>query len=569
MIDKTKVNFKIFVEDQNSDKDKDNDTNIKNIANEFPVLDKPIIGIYNIPGGIGHWTSFAILKDEKDQVVLLYKDSMGGDYPKDIQKVAEMYSNNQTVKPIVNNSKEQGGHLTSKGVDVNCGIYALKNAEIIYKNIIDPTTAINFIRNFKEYTFSSREEADEARKNEFAKKYVIGTYNKLLNQELQDIIKQSIHHRHESELKSINNLLNTTLQFISTPEIAGCEILDYNSAFSITNHNKPNLYLEISNIQQESEKYKYEYHISTPTNYATTAEKFLQNSNFNIEKKENITGGVRYTVTSNEIEKIPNWSEEDFKEVKKAHESDDLKNKIINEMLPTALDVDLNSLVEIKEIINAEEGKKKEQLKADIKLSQDIATPSDNIFNKDTQISPQKLSTLSHNWLNISSFQPFGSSFQDTPSPAAINDIESNEMSSKPNSIEELQSRSSSSSQDLLSRNSSEEELVFSRPVLPNKRKHSSSENEELTLSDSEDELSSSSVKKQLNKKHKASNFGEVMPILFELVKNLKFSNLTCVEKENLTNLLLQEELNVNGKYNLTERLAAVKWRKSRYERRN
>ncbi|MCX4083812.1 hypothetical protein N7281_02840 [Rickettsia hoogstraalii] len=105
MIDKTKVNFKIFVEDQNSDKDKDNDTNIKNIANEFPVLDKPIIGIYNIPGGIGHWTSFAILKDGKDQVVLLYKDSMGGDCPKDIQKAAEMYSNGQTVKPIVNKLK--------------------------------------------------------------------------------------------------------------------------------------------------------------------------------------------------------------------------------------------------------------------------------------------------------------------------------------------------------------------------------------------------------------------------------------------------------------------------------
>lgn len=282
-------------------------------------------------------------------------------------------------------------------------------------------------------------------------------------------------------------------------------------------------------------------------------------------------------------------------------------------MLTTALDVDLNSLVEIKEIINAEERKKKEQLKADIKLSQDIATPSDNIFNKDTQISPQKLSTSSHNWLNSSSFQPFGSSPQDTPSPAAINDIESNEMSSKPNSIEELQSRSSSSSQDssssekklVFNRNniifdlsssntntdkikrdnddvknsknellssSIEEELVFSRPVLPtdnesprksssintNKRKHSSSENEELTLSDSEDELSSSSVKKQLNKKPKVSNFGEVMPLLFDLVKNLKFSNLTRVEKENLTNLLLQEELSVNGKYNLNERLVTV-----------
>ncbi|QQV75303.1 hypothetical protein H6P87_00856 [Rickettsia tillamookensis] len=647
LIDKTKVNFKIFVEDQNSDQDKDNDTNIKNIQNEFPLLDKPIIGIYNIPGGIGHWTSFAILKDEKDQVVLLYKDSMGGDCPKDIQKAAEMYSNGQTVKPIVNNSKEQGGHLTNKGVDVNCGIYALKNAEIIYKNIIDPTTAINFIHNFNEYKFSSREEADEARKNEFAKKYVIGTYNKLLNQELQDIIKPLIHHRHESELKSINNLLNTTLQSISTSEIAGCEILDYNSAFSITKHNEPKLYLELSNIQQESEKYKYEYHISTPMNYAETAEKFLQNSNFNIEKKQDITGGVRYIVTSNEIEKMPTWSVEDFNDVKKAHENDDLKNEII-EILPAALNVDLSSLVEIKEIINAEERKKKEQLKAGTKLNQDIVTPSDSTPNQDTQTPPQKLSTLSHdnsnseeelvinrrNWLNISSFQPPDNraqssllqSPQDTPSSIAINDIESDEMSSTPNSIEELQSRSSSSSQDLLSRNSSEEELVFNRnniifdlsssntntdkikrdnddvkndknellsnsklpskssnssqdllssssseqelifnrSILPidielpsknssintNKRKHSSSENEELTLGGIEDESPSSNVEKQSSKKPKATDLN--------LPKNLKFSNLTRLEKENLTNLLLQEELNVNGKYNLTERLAAV-----------
>ncbi|KJV62343.1 hypothetical protein APHACPA_1367 [Rickettsia amblyommatis str. Ac/Pa] len=41
-----------------------------------------------------------------------------------------------------------------------------------------------------------------------------------------------------------------------------------------------------------------------------------------------------------------------------------------------------------------------------------------------------------------------------------------------------------------------------------------------------------------------------MMLILFDLVKNLKFSNLTRFTKENLTNLLLQEELNVNGKYN-------------------
>ncbi|AFC71080.1 hypothetical protein [Rickettsia australis] len=88
------------------------------------------------------------------------------------------------------------------------------------------------------------------------------------------------------------------------------------------------------------------------------------------------------------------------------------------------------------------------------------------------------------------------------------------------------------SKNELLS-SSIEEELVFSRPVLPtdnesprkssslntNKRKHSSSEKEELTLSDSEDEALNSSVNKQLSKKPKASNFGEVMPILFELAK--------------------------------------------------
>lgn len=127
------------------------------------------------------------------------------------------------------------------------------------------------------------------------------------------------------------------------------------------------------------------------------------------------------------------------------------------------------------------------------------------------------------------------------------------------------------SKNELLS-SSSEEELVFSRPVLltdnelprksssinTNKRKHSSSENEELALSDREDEALNSSVKKQLSKKLKVRDFDEVMPTLFDLIKNLEFSNLTRVEKENLTNLLLQEELNVNGKYNLTERLAAV-----------
>lgn len=163
-----------------------------------------------------------------------------------------------------------------------------------------------------------------------------------------------------------------------------------------------------------------------------------------------------------------------------------------------------------------------------------------------------------------SRFQPLGSSPQDTPSSVATDDVESDEMSSTPNSIEELQSKSSSASQDLLSSSSSEEELIFNRNILPtdnesprksssintNKRKHSASENEELTLSDSEDEALNSSVKKQLSKKLKVSNFDEVMPILFDLVKNLKFSNLTRVEKENLTNLLLQEELNVNGKYN-------------------
>ncbi|MFV9935954.1 MAG: hypothetical protein AB8U84_01385, partial [Rickettsia endosymbiont of Haemaphysalis japonica] len=100
LIDETKTNLAIFFQDQN---DPDYDTrseNIKNIQESFPKLTKenPIIGIYHIPGGIGPWTSFAILKDANDQVVLLYKTSMGGDYQKDIQKAAAMYSNGQTVQ---------------------------------------------------------------------------------------------------------------------------------------------------------------------------------------------------------------------------------------------------------------------------------------------------------------------------------------------------------------------------------------------------------------------------------------------------------------------------------------
>ncbi|BDU60765.1 hypothetical protein FLA4_11750 [Candidatus Rickettsia kotlanii] len=76
-------------------------------------------------------------------------------------------------------------------------------------------------------------------------------------------------------------------------------------------------------------------------------------------------------------------------------------------------------------------------------------------------------------------------------------------MRSTPNSIEELQSKSSSASQDLLSSSSSEEELIFNRNILPpdnelprknsstntNKRKHIARENEELKLNDSEDEV--------------------------------------------------------------------------------
>ncbi|KJV62342.1 hypothetical protein [Rickettsia amblyommatis] len=64
-------------------------------------------------------------------------------------------------------------------------------------------------------------------------------------------------------------------------------------------------------------------------------------------------------------------------------------------------------------------------------------------------------------------FQPLGSSPQETPSSVATDDVESDEMSSTPNSIEELQSKSSSASQDLLSSSSSEEKLIFNRNILP------------------------------------------------------------------------------------------------------
>ncbi|ALA61903.1 hypothetical protein [Rickettsia amblyommatis] len=64
-------------------------------------------------------------------------------------------------------------------------------------------------------------------------------------------------------------------------------------------------------------------------------------------------------------------------------------------------------------------------------------------------------------------FQPLGSSPQETPSSVATGDVESDEMSSTPNSIEELQSKSSSASQDLLSSSSSEEKLIFNRNILP------------------------------------------------------------------------------------------------------
>ncbi|WP_342270098.1 hypothetical protein [Rickettsia endosymbiont of Orchestes rusci] len=52
----------------------------------------------------------------------------------------------------------------------------------------------------------------------------------------------------------------------------------------------------------------------------------------------------------------------------------------------------------------------------------------------------------------------------------------------------------------------------------------------------------------------KAIEKGEYNKVL-DIINN---NNLTHTEKENLTNLILQEELNGNGKYNLNDRLAAV-----------
>ena len=119
LIDSSKVNLGIYSDDQMFSK-------IESIKQNFANLNKPIIGLYNKGGG--HWTTFSILKDEKSDVQLLYKDSQGQECPNKIKDVAKSYNGNTEVVLIENIQQEQG--VKKDAVDFNCGIYALKNAII-------------------------------------------------------------------------------------------------------------------------------------------------------------------------------------------------------------------------------------------------------------------------------------------------------------------------------------------------------------------------------------------------------------------------------------------------------
>ena len=132
--------------------------------------DKPTLCVYNL--GDSHWVTFAAIKKDGG-IVILYKDSLGASNQVFKEKIKGL-STGSKLTFITNNRKEQ-----TSGVD--CGIFALKNMEIMASSLIDNKDS--FIQEFQNFqNFCSLEDAKELRKGDFAGKYVLGLYNQMSSQ---------------------------------------------------------------------------------------------------------------------------------------------------------------------------------------------------------------------------------------------------------------------------------------------------------------------------------------------------------------------------------------------------
>jgi len=180
---------------------------------------KTTLCVYNI--NHSHWVVFACLK-VNGKLTVLYKDSYGKSNKALAEKVEQVISGAEFIS---NTTTEQ-----TDGVD--CGIFAIKNMEILAQKIIevqkknDSEEWNNFIDSFKGgQDFCSLEEAQELRKNGYAESYTEG----IKKQERAETIKKAklskLRENHDSEtieiadrLKEIEALKEFTIKSLSAEE---------------------------------------------------------------------------------------------------------------------------------------------------------------------------------------------------------------------------------------------------------------------------------------------------------------------------------------------------------------
>jgi len=156
---------------------------------------KPTLCTYNI--GNYHWIIFAAIKDMKNKITVLYKDSQGRSNP-------TLQAKLQKINPTTTFQAHEGIEQT-RGVD--CGIFALENMKIMADQLISDRE--NFVRSFPKYDkFCSFVNAQALRKGAFANFFddESKTQEQLAN--LDRAQRVGIRHHHQIEIKQIIHSLD-------------------------------------------------------------------------------------------------------------------------------------------------------------------------------------------------------------------------------------------------------------------------------------------------------------------------------------------------------------------------
>jgi hypothetical protein len=157
------------------------------------ALDKPMLCAVNHDNW--HWVVTGITKQDT-KIVIFNKDSMPN---KKTQQGNIGVNLPENLTLLVNNQSEQ-----IEGVD--CGIFVLENMRIMARELIANPQA--FIEAFSTYSnFCTLNKAQQLRSGEFAKDYVKGVCNEMINERQKHSILTKIRENHQQELFSIREAL--------------------------------------------------------------------------------------------------------------------------------------------------------------------------------------------------------------------------------------------------------------------------------------------------------------------------------------------------------------------------